>query len=101
MKDEFKRLYEAGQTQILALDLAADLETPISAGLKLGIGRKPYGFLLESAEDGERRGRYSVIGLAPNLIWRVRDGRVEINERALIEPSAFTIDAQTAFGLAA
>ena len=94
MKDEFKRLYEAGQTQILGLDLAADLETPISAGLKLGIGRQPYGFLLESAEDGERRGRYSVIGLAPDLIWRVRDGRVEINERALIDLSTFTIDPQ-------
>ncbi len=94
MKDGFKQLYEAGQTQILSLKLAADLETPISAGLKLGIGRAPYGFLLESAEDGERRGRYSIIGLAPDLIWRVREGRVEINEQAQHDPNALTIDAR-------
>ncbi len=111
MKSAFQQLYDAGQAQILSLDLAADLETPISAGLKLGVGRARYGFLLESAEDGERRGRYSVIGLAPDLIWRVRAGQVEVNERAQSDPDQFAFDprppleslraliAQTAFDL--
>ena len=63
---------------ILRLDLPADLETPISAALKLGVAHAPYSFLLESVEDGEHRGRYSVIGLDPDLIWRCHAGRVEI-----------------------
>ena len=49
--------------------LVADLETPVSAFLKLG-GGKPMSFLLESVEGGAVRGRYSIIGLDPDLIWR-------------------------------
>ena len=49
--------------------LVADLETPVSAMLKLAEGR-PYSFLFESVEGGAVRGRYSAIGLKPDLIWR-------------------------------
>ena len=49
--------------------LVADLETPVSAFLKIAGGR-PMSFLLESVEGGAVRGRYSIIGLDPDLIWR-------------------------------
>ena len=46
-------------------------------------------FLLESVEGGDTRGRYSIIGFAPDLIWRCRGDAAEINRRALAEPDAF------------
>ena len=55
----------------------ADLLTPVAAFLKLRRhlpGAERNGFLLESIEGGAARGRYSVIGLLPDLIWRCRDG---------------------------
>ncbi|MGD9965463.1 MAG: anthranilate synthase component I [Hyphomonadaceae bacterium] len=53
-----------------------DLETPVSALLKLGADR-PGSFLLESVQGGDFRGRYSIIGLKPDLVWRVRNGVAE------------------------
>ena len=58
---------------------AADLLTPVAAFLKLSRhlpGADRNGFLLESIEGGVARGRYSVIGLLPDLIWRCHDGHV-------------------------
>src|SRR5262249_14900457 len=55
--------------------LPADLETPVSAYLKLVRGR--YGYLLESVEGGERLARYSYVGADPYLVLRVRDGAAE------------------------
>ena len=69
----------------------ADLETPVAAFLKLAHGR-PNSFLLESVEGGAARGRYSIIGMEPDLIWRCRDGRAEINRHALSAPHAFVAD---------
>jgi anthranilate synthase component I len=54
----------------------SDLETPVSALLKLGPD-KPGTFLLESVQGGDFRGRYSMIGLKPDLVWRVKDGHAE------------------------
>ena len=68
--------------------LVADLETPVSAMLKLADGR-PNSFLLESVEGGAVRGRYSIIGLKPDLIWRCHEDRAEINRRARSDPQAF------------
>ncbi len=65
----------------------SDLETPVSAMLKLGAD-KPGSFLLESVQGGDFRGRYSIIGLKPDLVWRVRDGRAEIS-RGGFSDSAF------------
>ena len=61
---EFARGFEAGRPQLVWTRLVADLETPVSAMLKLGQGR-PMSFLLESVEGGAVRGRYSIIGLEP------------------------------------
>ena len=76
--DSFAAQFQAGNRQLVSRVLVADTQTPVSAYLKLA-GVKPNCFLLESVEGGEVRGRFSVIGLAPDLIWRCRDGRAEIN----------------------
>ena len=75
---EFVGTYDAGRPQVVWTSLVADLETPVSAMLKLAAGR-PYSLLLESVEGGAVRGRYSGIGLKPDLIWRCYGERAEIN----------------------
>ena len=57
----------------------ADLETPVSAFLKLSQGATGNIFLLESVEGGATRGRYSMIGLDPDAIWRCTGALSEIN----------------------
>src|SRR5579863_7718388 len=87
-RDEFAALYGARKPVLVWTTLVADLETPVSAMLKLADGR-PNSFLLESVEGGAVRGRYSIIGLKPDLIWRCRGDRAEINRRARIDPNDF------------
>ncbi|MBC8158120.1 MAG: anthranilate synthase component I [Alphaproteobacteria bacterium] len=86
--DHFKKTYEEGAAQVVWTTLVADLETPVSAMLKLAEGR-PNSFLLESVEGGAVRGRYSFIGLKPDLIWRCFGDRAEINRRARFDPDTF------------
>ena len=80
--DAFAAEHDKGRGQLVFTRLVADMETPVSAFLKLGDG-KDNAFLLESVQGGETRGRYSIIGLKPDLIWRCRDGKAEINRGAL------------------
>ncbi|MGE5540042.1 MAG: anthranilate synthase component I [Gemmatimonas sp.] len=89
--DEFARGLSAGRPQIVWTKLVADLETPVSAFLKIS-GGEPMSFLFESVEGGETRGRYSVIGLRPDLVWRAQRGKAEINRTALVDPKAFRAD---------
>ncbi|HEY0207028.1 MAG TPA: anthranilate synthase component I family protein, partial [Acetobacteraceae bacterium] len=88
---EFTAAYEAGQGALAWAVEVADLETPVAAFLKLADG-KPNAFLLESVEGGAARGRYSIIGMAPDLVWRCRDGRAELNRNALAAPHAFVVE---------
>jgi anthranilate synthase component I len=90
----FATHYAAGRAQVAWTTLIADLDTPVSAMLKLADGR-PNAFLFESVERGVRN-RYSFVGLKPDLIWRCRAGRAEINRRARVEPDAFTSVAEPA-----
>ncbi len=85
---EFAKTYDAGRPAVVWTTLIADLETPVSAMLKLADGR-PNSFLLESVEGGAVRGRYSFIGLKPDLIWRCRGDAAEINRQARSAPEAF------------
>src|SRR3954470_13192471 len=78
----------AGHGQVLWRERVADLDTPVGTFLKLAHGR-PNSFLLESIEGGAARGRYSAIGMEPDLIWRCREGRAEVNRHALAAPHAF------------
>ena len=86
---EFARRYEAGRASAVLAKLVADLETPVSAFLKLSAGRGGNVFLLESVEGGDQRGRYSMIGLDPDIVWRVFGDACEINRSALSERAAF------------
>src|ERR1700731_1794344 len=83
------RSYESGQACLVSARLAGDLETPVSAFLKLSAGRAGRIFLLESVEGGAARGRFSMIGLDPDVVWRVSGGKAEINRRALADPGGF------------
>ena len=76
--DAFSARFDNGEPQLISRVLIADTQTPVSAYLKLASG-KPHSFLLESVEGGEIRGRFSVIGMAPDLIWRCRGDVAEIN----------------------
>ncbi|SDH28447.1 anthranilate synthase component I [Roseospirillum parvum] len=80
--ESFRATYQQGRPQVVWTTLAADLETPVSAMLKLADGRR-FSFLLDSVEGGAVRGRYSLIGLKPDLIWRCRGERAEINRHLL------------------
>jgi anthranilate synthase component I len=86
--DAFAARYDRGEPQVLWTTLVADLETPVSAFLKIA-GSRPMSFLFESVEGGAVRGRYSVIGLDPDLIWQTNGRRAEINRNAQGKPLAF------------
>lgn len=86
---DFAAAYDAGEAVLVNLTLVADLETPVSAYMKLTDGRVGDAFLLESVEGGAARGRYSMIGLDPDVIFRVRDGVAELNLAALTDRGAF------------
>jgi anthranilate synthase component I len=84
----FAHAFDAGRAQVVSTSLVADLETPVSALLKLAGGR-PFSFLLESVTGGAVRGRYSILGIKPDLIWRCRGDRAEVNRRARFDRDAF------------
>jgi len=67
--EEFLKKYNSGVSQVIATSLTADLETPVSAMMKLA-NNEPNSFLLESVEGGVHRGRYSIIGFGPDIIWQ-------------------------------
>lgn len=85
----FEQKYVNGVAQVVWTRLIADLETPVSAFLKLAEGRT-NSFLLESVEGGAVRGRYSIIGFAPDVIWRAYGNTAQINTRPLTKRDAFT-----------
>ena len=88
----FERAYQAGTPQLVCTRLIDDLETPVSAYLKIGHGR-PYAFLFESVEGGAFRARYSIITLDPDLVWRCRGDKAEIATGADIAAGRFTPQA--------
>jgi anthranilate synthase component I len=84
----FRSAYEQGRGHLVWRKTVADLETPVAAFLKLAHGQ-PNSFLLESVEGGAARGRYSIIGMQPDLVWRCQDGVASVNRHALSAPHAF------------
>jgi anthranilate synthase component I len=84
----FTEQYQAGNSQIVWRRIVADLETPVGTYLKLAEGRT-HSFLLESVQDGTKRGRYSIIGLLPDMILKVEDGAASINRQAQTRAEAF------------
>src|SRR5437660_58569 len=87
--ESFAARYATGEPQVVWTTLVADLETPVSAFLKIA-GSRPMSFLLESVEGGAVRGCYSIIGLEPDLIFRVNNFRAQVNRTPQAAPEAFT-----------
>ena len=81
--------FAADRPQLVYTRLIGDLETPVSAFLKLSAGRAGNLLLLESVEGGAVRGRYSMIGLDPDILWRASGGKAEINRQAAHDAEAF------------
>lgn len=89
--DSFAAGYAKGEGQIVFTRRVADLETPVSAYLKLA-GNRENAFLYESVQGGEIKGRYSIIGLKPDLIWRLKDGKAEVSRGGAFAPDAAADD---------
>src|ERR1700691_4948912 len=76
-ENEFEQLAPKGFNLIPVFEeIAADLETPVSAFLK--IARGDYSFLLESVRGGEKWGRYTFLGTEPALVIRARGTRMDL-----------------------
>ncbi|MDJ0825158.1 MAG: anthranilate synthase component I [Rhodobacter sp.] len=86
--EAFAEAYAAGRNQVVYARLAADLDTPVSLMLKLSAARRDS-FMLESVTGGEVRGRYSIIGMKPDLIWDCNGTRSRLNRSARFDPDAF------------
>ncbi|CUH40832.1 Anthranilate synthase component 1 [Jannaschia seosinensis] len=85
---DFETAHEAGANQVLWTRLPADLDTPVSLMLKLAEAQ-PFSFVLESVTGGEVRGRYSIVGMKPDLIWECRGETSRVNRAARWDPSAW------------
>ncbi len=86
---DFEAGWNAGRNQIVWARLAADLDTPVSLMLKLGDARADT-FMLESVTGGEVRGRYSIVGMKPDLIWQCHGTQSRINREARFDRQSFT-----------
>ena len=84
-REDFANSYAKGGGVIWTRRVG-DLETPVSALLKLGAD-KAGALLLESVQGGAFRGRYSIIGLKPDLVWRVTNGRAETSRGGFADAS--------------
>ena len=85
---EFLEMAKRGNLIPVTRRILADFETPLSAYQKIrGEGES---FLLESVEGGAVRGRHSIIGIEPDLVWRTLGGKAEVNRNARTKPDAFT-----------
>ena len=90
-RSAFAERYRKGKPQVVWTRLVADLETPVSAALKLSDGQ-PMSCLLELVEGGAVRGRYSIIGIAPDIVWRAFGDTAEINRQPLTDATAFEVE---------
>ncbi len=74
----FNKNYNLGKNQIIFASLAADVHTPVSTLIKFK--KEKYSFLFESVEKGSQKGRFSIIGLKPDLIWQCKNNLCTIND---------------------
>ena len=89
-----KQLFAEQKNQIIYRSFVADTQTAVAAMIKLAEGQTHH-CLLESVEGGEVRGRFSVIGMKPDLIWRSRGRDVFINRSPDKTPDDFEKQSDT------
>jgi anthranilate synthase component 1 len=90
--ETFAADYAADRPGVVRTTLVGDLLTPVAAFMRLRHGRRGAAFLLESVEGGAVRGRYSMIGLDPDLVWRCQDGVAAIDRNALAHEGQFATE---------
>jgi len=101
--ESFRPIYDAGTAQVVFATQLCDLTTPVAAMLKLA-ALGPNSFLFESigvAEGAPVRGRYSIIGVRPDLVWRAQGPQAQVNSHALTDRSAFEPCGDTLTSLSA
>ena len=81
-----------GESALIWRRQIADTDTPISAALKL-FEPDRGDYLLESVEGGAVRGRHSLIGLAPDLVFRANGQKAEINRHWATDRNAFQVES--------
>ena len=86
--EQVEALRDQGNVIPVYREIMADLETPVSAYLKIASG--PFSFLLESVEGGERLARYSFLGADPYLTVRLEDGVAYANQRGYKQAVPYT-----------
>lgn len=86
--EAFAALHDQGRPTVVWTTLVGDLETPVSAYMKIAAGRD-HCILLESVEGGAVRGRYSMIAFDPDLVFRAHGAAGEINRRFAVDRAAF------------
>ena len=86
--EPFLANYNQGKNQICYRVMLADTQTAVAAMLKLS-KEGSYSCLLESVEGGKVRGRFSVIAIEPDLIWRCKNNLVEIKRNPGEDPDDF------------
>ncbi len=91
---DFETVHNSGQNQVVWTRIVADLDTPVSLYMKLAVAEKDS-FILESVTGGDVRGRYSILGMKPDLIWRANDTSAEINRSARYDESFTACDHDT------
>lgn len=91
--EDFAKAWEQGANQVVYARLPADLDTPVSLMLKLAEARGDT-FMLESVTGGEVRGRYSVVGMKPDLIWKCQGAKAFLNREARFDAQAFVAQDQ-------
>ncbi len=87
-EDVFLDHYRSGAPTVVWTKTVADLETPVAAYMKL-CATRDHTFLLESVEGNAARGRYSVLGFDPDLVFRAKGEDGEINRDFARDRTAF------------
>ena len=71
--NDFLKIIKKKENQVIWATFKSDLDTPVSTYLKI-CKKQENSFLLESVQDGTHRGRYSIIGFEPDIIWKCEQG---------------------------
>jgi anthranilate synthase component 1 len=79
----------SSKTRIISRQISADLLTPVLALLKIQRQFPSHHFLFESVEKGNNRGRYSAIGILPDLVWKCENNIAYINQDFANQPNQF------------
>ncbi|PKM10445.1 MAG: anthranilate synthase component I [Gammaproteobacteria bacterium HGW-Gammaproteobacteria-3] len=80
--EQFKQFARQGYNRIpISREILADLDTPLSAYLKLANG--PYSYLFESVHGGEQWGRYSIIGLPCRTIIKITGHEIQVEKNGI------------------